>query len=847
MRNNQPVTQIEHTMKPDDILVSRTDLKGHIVYANKAFCDIAGFTAEELKGKAHNIVRHPDMPASAFQDLWDTISAKKPWTGIVKNRCKNGDFYWVLANVSAEYNHAGQVSGYVSVRTTPSRDQIAHAESLYGAVNANKASLPSTLHASWLKRLSLRSIILASALLSLATLIGLGTMFISSLMHEKEDATLRVAAVPLITSVRHVLEFLPQHRGMGNTYLNTKSRHDSGTAKRQMELMTKLTSNKKKIDALFKSLLETAQQSPFVHVADTVKSLQHQWSNVKTRWKSASPKESFRMHTAVIDGLLALSSDLLRSGELSTVPDIGIAYLAEFMALVNPTMNENMGRLRGLGAGIAAHGAINAEQRDALLELYVKAKLERDALQTDIELVMRKYNPALQATLATPLRSLGTASDKYFDYIKTDLLASDSISIDSNQYFSAGTKSIAASLNLYDAMDKDLSDLLKKDYDSIIQSFYIAVSVTTFGVLGAFLLTLLLILKTFKPLDEIIQGMQRIVHGDYRTMPVKYAFDELGDITDAMKVMQSLLQYEIFEGKNMAAQRMHDQQQGEVEKAQADAALADAFESNVGALISGLASEADVVSVAAKEMDDISDALAAQSDVAMQGVDLGSSHVNSTAAAIEEMSMTIADVSRQVSETQTVSAQAVEEAHLATNMMTELTRVANQIGSIVGTISDIAEQTNLLALNASIEAARAGDAGRGFSVVAGEVKELANQTSRATSQIREQVEGIQVESEKATDAINKISTTIVDINNFTSSVAESMQQQAQAGREISDAAQQADTSMADARSAVSELASSANGVDKSSDEMIEVAVSMSQRTAEVQRGIDTFLETLRKR
>jgi len=227
-------------------------------------------------------------------------------------------------------------------------------------------------------------------------------------------------------------------------------------------------------------------------------------------------------------------------------------------------------------------------------------------------------------------------------------------------------------------------------------------------------------------------------------------------------------------------------------------------------------------------------------------VDLGSSHVNSTAAAIEEMSVTIADVSRQVSDTQGVSAQAVVEAEAATRMMEVLTRVANEIGSIVGTISEIAEQTNLLALNASIEAARAGDAGRGFSVVAGEVKELANQTSRATSQIREQVEGIQTESENATTAINKISSTIRDINGFTSSVAEAMEQQALAGREISDAAQQADMSMGDARTAVSELAGSAGGVDKSSDEMIAVADSMSQRTSDVQDGIRQFLETLRK-
>ena len=138
MRNNQPCTQIEVKMKGDDILVSRTDLKGRVLYANKTFCDIAGFTADELKGKAHNLVRHPDMPAAAFQDLWDAISVEKPWTGLVKNRCKSGDYYWVIANVSPEYDAAGNLSGYISVRTAPTQAEVDAVDQLYRDVNAGK-------------------------------------------------------------------------------------------------------------------------------------------------------------------------------------------------------------------------------------------------------------------------------------------------------------------------------------------------------------------------------------------------------------------------------------------------------------------------------------------------------------------------------------------------------------------------------------------------------------------------------------------------------------------------------------------------------------------------------------
>jgi len=178
MRNNQPVTQHEHKMNDDDILVSRTDLKGRIVYANQAFCDIAGFSPQELQGKAHNIVRHPDMPASAFQDLWDTIVLGKPWTGIVKNRCKNGDYYWVVANVSPEYDKHGNISGYISVRTKPSQAQIDAVASLYQQVNQGKARLPSSLHYSFFKKIKLKTIVLLAATVSMLTLFLLGSMYI---------------------------------------------------------------------------------------------------------------------------------------------------------------------------------------------------------------------------------------------------------------------------------------------------------------------------------------------------------------------------------------------------------------------------------------------------------------------------------------------------------------------------------------------------------------------------------------------------------------------------------------------------------------------------------------------
>jgi aerotaxis receptor len=135
MRNNTPVTQNEYIMEDGKTIVSSTDLQGNINYANPYFIEVSGFTEEELMGAPQNIVRHPDMPAEAFADLWDTIKSGMPWTGLVKNRCKNGDFYWVLANVTPVIEQ-GKPVGYLSVRTKPSREQVRAADELYRQIKA---------------------------------------------------------------------------------------------------------------------------------------------------------------------------------------------------------------------------------------------------------------------------------------------------------------------------------------------------------------------------------------------------------------------------------------------------------------------------------------------------------------------------------------------------------------------------------------------------------------------------------------------------------------------------------------------------------------------------------------
>jgi len=133
MRNNQPVTQKEYQLHEEHFLISRTDLKGRITYANPAFIDVSGFSQEELLGAPHNLVRHPDMPEAAYQNLWDTLADGESWKGLVKNRRKNGDHYWVEASVSPIVEN-DQVVGYASVRVKPSRQDVEKADKAYALI-----------------------------------------------------------------------------------------------------------------------------------------------------------------------------------------------------------------------------------------------------------------------------------------------------------------------------------------------------------------------------------------------------------------------------------------------------------------------------------------------------------------------------------------------------------------------------------------------------------------------------------------------------------------------------------------------------------------------------------------
>jgi methyl-accepting chemotaxis protein len=399
-------------------------------------------------------------------------------------------------------------------------------------------------------------------------------------------------------------------------------------------------------------------------------------------------------------------------------------------------------------------------------------------------------------------------------------------------------------------------DLLKKVEDDIAQSLLqTAGSIRSaaqktlwiFVVLGAGLtagaLTLAVIIARgiSRSVVSMTAAMRNLAEGDLSVaIPSVGQKDEIGQMATAMQV---------FKENALRAKRLTEEQQAETEakasRAQRMMVLMQGFERKIGGLVGGLATSAHHLEATSQSMSATADQTATQSASVAAASNQATANVQTVAAAAEELSASVSEIGRQVRASAEIAHKAVGDAEQTNMVVRELAGGATKIGEVVSLISGIASQTNLLALNATIEAARAGEAGKGFTVVASEVKNLANQTTRATEEIISQVSQIQQTTGQAITAIEAIAATITEINQIAASIAVAVEQQGMATNEIACNVQQAAQGTQDVTRNITGVREAASATGIAANEVLHAASQLSQNSQQISQEVNEFLAGVR--
>lgn len=852
MKINMPVTDTQVHMKSGSILVSKTNLKGIITDCNQDFVDISGFTREELIGKNHNLVRHPDMPPEAFEDLWTTVANGQPWVGMVKNRAKNGDYYWVEANVSPIFQN-GRVIEYMSVRRKPTQQQIHEADRLYAAIMAKKATLKPAGFVGKAKTYAANFFNIKTKIYSAAVIVSALIAGQIYYLETHPDATTMVNQVTLGSIIailigfhflaRSILKpvsllkdtmyrFIESPIDTSIDFQRTDETGDLAKAIKSMQVKLGYDLVAARQSAIDSLVIKTGLDSVTTNVmmADNNLNITYMNDSVAEMMKEAEPELKKVLLKFNADKLMGENIDVFHRD-----PSHQRKLLAELKDTYDTTMVVGSLTIRIIATPIFDE---NGERQGTVVEwanktLEVAAeKAKEEQLKKDRILAMEN------GRIKTALDSVGTnvmmadadnniiymnrSVEKMFNSVESEL---QKVLPNFDAKNLIGTSIDEFHKN--PAHQQSLLKSLKTTYDTTMEVGSLTMNIIANPVFsddGERIGTVVEwnnLTAEVAVENEIADIVTAAASGEFSqriSLQGKEGFferlatgvneilktSEVG-LNDISRVIQSLAKGDLTQSIDADYHGLFGQLKNDINETM----------NRLSTVMGDVKNNSDSLNSAAEQVSGTAQSLS-------QGASEQAASVEETTASVEEMGASINQNSENARVTDGIAAESSNAAKQGGEAVTETVQAMKDIAEKISIIEDIAYQTNMLALNAAIEAARAGEHGKGFAVVAAEVRKLAERSQVAASEISDLTGDSVKVAEKAGELLEKMVPDIARTAELVQEISAASEEQAGGVGQITGAMQQLDQVTQSNAAASEELAATAQEMRGQSQSLIEV-------------------------